>query len=116
MRDAASARQEGIYYRSGERPPGFYALLLLRVSAARRTSDLSRAMIHAELAELWGRYVVLKDGIVPDLPGVRVPHGNLQVLLGFGAAAFELGQDCKGPARFKQPFDAVSTAKGSAIA
>jgi Dyp-type peroxidase family len=83
--------QEGIYYQRGVRPPGFFVLLLLGT-----TENQSAASARKLLARLWKLYRQLKDGLVPDLPGVRVPSGNLAVLLGFGAAAFDLhgAQQC----------------------
>jgi len=39
---------------------------------------------------LWAVYQGLKQGDIPDLPGQRVPPGNLTCLLGYGVKAFEL--------------------------
>jgi deferrochelatase/peroxidase EfeB len=46
--------------------------------------------VSATLAELWAMYAELKCGFVRELEGVRVPNGNLAVLLGFGAPLFKL--------------------------
>ena len=75
--------QEGIYWNA--RPPGFYTVLLLGAAP-----DASAADVGGLLARLWGLYQGLKEGAVPALPTKRVPGGDLQVLLGLGARAFEL--------------------------
>jgi deferrochelatase/peroxidase EfeB len=82
MSTRKTAVQEGIYYRSGARPPGFFSFV-----AIERRSDDSQKVADL-LARLWAMYANLKLGTVRDLPGVIVPAGNLQVLLGFGAEAF----------------------------
>src|SRR6478735_5146227 len=79
-----AALQEGIYFRHGERPPGFFSLLLLAHSDGKEADPAS---VNEQLASLWGVYAGLKEGRVRDLPGVRVPDGNLGVLLGFGSEA-----------------------------
>jgi hypothetical protein len=80
MNRTKAALQDGIYFRHGERPPAFFMLLLLA-----RKGDPSS--VNEQLANLWEVYAGLKEGRVRDLPGVRVPDGNLGVLLGFGSKA-----------------------------
>jgi deferrochelatase/peroxidase EfeB len=91
----SSVMQEGVYFRSGQRPPPFFSLLLLRA----RDGNVQAAEASAFLESLWNLYAELKAGIVPDLRvpvrghdprPIRVPAGNLGVLLGFSNAAFEL--------------------------
>jgi Dyp-type peroxidase family len=102
-----STRQEGIYFRSGERPPGFFALALLHVPKDQRESVYTLGRVRFLLAQLWARLADLKVGLVADLPGIKVPDGDLQVLLGFGCPAFDLVGAHAPPARFVHPFDAV---------
>src|SRR5262249_52975616 len=78
--------QEGIYFGPGERPPGFFTFLLLEPTSDRVTVQQAADL----LSKLWALYAGLKDGAVPDLPGVKVPCGKLNVLLGLGARAFAL--------------------------
>jgi deferrochelatase/peroxidase EfeB len=87
MSRTKSAVQEGIYFRRGERPPAFFMLLLLRLRANPAVDAAGACDL---LAKLWDVYAGLKEGRVRDLPGVQVPDGNLGVLLGFGAKAFDL--------------------------
>jgi deferrochelatase/peroxidase EfeB len=75
--------QEGIYFRSGESPPGFFAFVLLGAG-----NGANAASAGALLGKLWGMYGDLKAGKLRDLPGIRVPAGALKVLLGFGRRAF----------------------------
>jgi deferrochelatase/peroxidase EfeB len=84
LKASAPPLQEGIYWDRGQRPPGFFALLLLHAVAPDASS------VSNLLGKLWDRYQELKQGLVDDLPGVRVPAGDLAVLLGFGAKAFTL--------------------------
>jgi len=78
--------QEGIYFARCEKPPAFFTFLLLEPSSAEVTVQEAAGL----LAKLWKLYAGLKDGAVPDLPGIEVPDGDLCVLLGLGARAFEL--------------------------
>src|SRR5262245_16620017 len=82
MNRTKAALQDGIYFRHGERPPAFFMLLLL---AQAHGADASS--VNEQLASLWEVFAGLKEGRVRDLPGVRVPDGNLGVLLGFGSKA-----------------------------
>jgi deferrochelatase/peroxidase EfeB len=77
--------QEGIFFRPGERPPGFFAILFLRVLPGHNAREVGRAV-----SSLWTMYQELKAGRVRDLSGTTVPAGNLTVLVGFGPKAFEL--------------------------
>jgi deferrochelatase/peroxidase EfeB len=56
-------------------------MLLLMDKTSRRVEDRAVAKL---LASLWKLYDGLKVGEVPDLAGVVVPSGNLQVLVGYG--------------------------------
>ena len=83
--------QEGVYFRSGERPDDFLLLAFLNFDPA-----ASRSEAHNALLKLWGMLQDLKQGIVGDLrasepgdPDYRVPTGKLTVLLGYGRRIFE---------------------------
>ena len=82
MNRTKAALQDGIYFRHGEKPPAFFMLLLLA-----QADDADASSVNEQLASLWEVYAGLKEGRVRDLPGVRVPDGNLGVLLGFGSKA-----------------------------
>jgi Dyp-type peroxidase family len=84
---ADSLEQEGIYYQKGASPPGFFTVLLLHAPENQTASS-----VNTLLEKLWQLYMQLKDGSVPELPGVQVDKDKrkLKVLLGFGAAAFDL--------------------------
>ena len=82
MNAMQAALQDGIYFRHGERPPAFFMLLLLA-----QADKADPASVNEQLAKLWEVYAGLKEGRVRDLPGFRVPDGNLGVLLGFGSNA-----------------------------
>ena len=82
MNRTKAALQEGIYFRHGEKPPAFFMLLLLA-----QAHEADPSSVNEQLANLWEVYAGLKEGRVRDLPGVRVPDGNLGVLLGFGSKA-----------------------------
>jgi deferrochelatase/peroxidase EfeB len=82
MNRTKAALQEGIYFRHGQRPPAFFMLLLLA-----QADKADPSSVNGQLASLWEVYAGLKEGRVRDLPGVRVPDGNLGVLLGFGSRA-----------------------------
>jgi Dyp-type peroxidase family len=82
MNRTKAALQDGIYFRHGERPPAFFMLLLLA-----QAHEADASSVNDQLASLWQVYAGLKEGRVRDLPGVRVPDGNLDVLLGFGSNA-----------------------------
>ena len=82
MNRTKAALQEGIYFRHGERPPAFFMLLLLA-----QADDADPSSVNEQLANLWRVYAGLKEGRVRDLPGIRVPDGDLGVLLGFGSKA-----------------------------
>ena len=84
--------QEGVYFRSGERPDDFLRLVFLNFN-----SETTRAQAHDALLKLWGMLQDLKQGIVRDLrpsqegdPDYRVPTGKLTVLLGYGRRIFDL--------------------------
>lgn len=81
--------QEGIYHAPGQRPGDAFCMLFLRAAA------LDAGLIGNAIASLWETYQGLKQGIVeelrdPALGDIRVPTGNLTVLLGLGIQAFEL--------------------------
>jgi Dyp-type peroxidase family len=82
--------QDGIYFRSGERPGQCYRLLLLNIRSG-ATPDDARGAISA----VWKTLQDLRRGVVRDLqparpsdPEVSVPDGELTCLLGFGARLF----------------------------
>lgn len=83
--------QEGIYFRSGERPADHWRLLVLEVA-----SGVDAGALVAALGELWAMLDRLGQGVVRDLdvagpgePGVHVASGGLTSLLGFGARFFD---------------------------
>jgi deferrochelatase/peroxidase EfeB len=78
--------QEGIFYQRGVKPPDFYMLLLLDVSAG-----ADPGAVREFLGQLWKLYRKLKRGIVPDLVPATVPGGGLRVLFGFGKQALTSG-------------------------
>jgi deferrochelatase/peroxidase EfeB len=77
--------QEGIYFQHGQTPAGFFTIVMLEVP-----DEATARQAAGALAGLWQLYQQLKQGMVRDLPGVEVPTGDLQVMLGFGRKAFEL--------------------------
>jgi deferrochelatase/peroxidase EfeB len=83
-----SAMQEGIYFRHGETPPGFFSLVLLRTADPSESADA--APVADVLERLWAMYAGLKLGRIRDLPGIQMPTGNLAVLLGWSQRAFSL--------------------------
>lgn len=83
--------QEGVYFRSGERPDDFLLLAFLNFNPA-----TSKSEAHDALLKLWAMLQDLKQGIVGDLkasetddPDYRVPTGQLTVLLGYGRRIFD---------------------------
>ncbi len=83
--------QEGVYFRSGERPDDFLLLAFLNFKPT-----ASRTEAHDALLKLWRMLQDLKQGIVRDLrpsepgdPDYRVPAGKLTVLLGYGRRIFD---------------------------
>jgi deferrochelatase/peroxidase EfeB len=87
----ADRLQEGIYFRSGERPGPCYRLLLLNVRPGATPADAGRA-----IDAVWDMLQDLRRGLVRDLrpmrpsdPEVNVPDGRLTCLLGFGARLFD---------------------------
>ncbi|NEO98629.1 MAG: hypothetical protein F6K58_08105 [Symploca sp. SIO2E9] len=83
--------QEGVYFRSKERPDDFLRLVFLNFSP-----ETTRTQAHDALLKLWGMLQDLKQGIVRDLrpsqqgdPDYRVPTGKLTVLLGYGRRIFD---------------------------
>jgi deferrochelatase/peroxidase EfeB len=77
--------QEGLFHGPGQHPGPFFTLLSLRAAPG-----ASARQVGAGLAELWGRYQLLKQGLVQDLAPEKVPGGNLSVLVGYGPKSFEL--------------------------
>src|SRR5262245_11733852 len=76
--------QQGIYYQSGIRPPGFYSLVLLSIQYNAHPNAAS-----ATLEGLWKLWNNLSNGMVQALRPTVVPAGNLGVLVGFGQAWFD---------------------------
>jgi deferrochelatase/peroxidase EfeB len=75
--------QEGIYHNcSNCTGPHFTVLLLRAVDGA------TAPRIGGLLGRLWSVYQNLKNGVVVDLPGQRVPSGELRVLVGYGRNVF----------------------------
>jgi deferrochelatase/peroxidase EfeB len=80
--------QQGIYYASGVRPPGFYSLLLLE-----KNGNPPPGAVPDLVARLWKLYEGLTSGLIPDLWPVTVPSGNLQVLIGYGSPVVDVYDD-----------------------
>jgi deferrochelatase/peroxidase EfeB len=82
-----AALQEGIYYRRGQRPGRFFAILFLRAAPGSDGQEVGTCF-----AELWAMYQELKEGRIRDLDGVVLPHDHdqLSVLAGLGRNAFKL--------------------------
>jgi deferrochelatase/peroxidase EfeB len=101
--------QEGIYFRHAETPPGFFTFLLLSA-----TPGATAVQIGYLLDKLWTLYQGLKAGMVPELPDQSVPKGGLEVLLGFGPAAFALAERPSGVAALPQPMGQAFAAPAQA--
>jgi Dyp-type peroxidase family len=87
----ADRLQDGIYFRSGQRPGQCFRLLLLNVRSGATPEEASGA-----IGALWNMLQDLHRGVVRDLlptrssdPEVRAPDGELTCLLGFGARLFD---------------------------
>ncbi len=78
---------EGIYFTSGDTPPGFFTLVLLRAMPGHDAES-----VRDLLASLWVLYTELRAGAVRvrEAGEITVPSGNLAVVLGFSRDAFEL--------------------------
>lgn len=76
--------QEGVFFRAGETPPVFCAVALLRAPAQAQTREIRRAIAFA-----YRQLQALKQGSIPELPGLVLPAGRLSVLMGFGYRLFE---------------------------
>ena len=105
--------QEGIYFRRGTTPPGFFAIVFLRAAKGARAGDVADLV-----AELWKRYQLLKAGEMPELPELRVPQRGLQVLLGLGPRAFALpgrAPAIRAPSALSTSFSSPGRAPGTSI-
>jgi len=80
-----SKLQEGIYYSKGSSPGKFFCILFLRADSSRNA-----AAIGEYISGLWNMYSNLRKGIINDLDGHEVPHGNLNILVGYGLNIFSL--------------------------
>ena len=83
--------QEGIYFRTGERSPPAYRLLLLDARAGAQAAEVAAAL-EAVITMLRA----LRRGDVRDLPGAKrrasaVQFEGLTALLGYGASLFARG-------------------------
>lgn len=97
--------QEGIYHEPGVRPGPAFGIVFLQLA-----NEVPISRVGNAVKALWELYQGLKRGEVLDLPGQRVPHGNLTCLLGYGVKVFDLtGVQRRAPAelqqfgRFRQP-------------
>ena len=81
----SSILQEGIYYSEGSKPGKFFCILFLRADPS-----LNANTIGEYFSKLWNMYLDLKKGIIKDLPGHEIPHGNLTVLVGYGQNLFNI--------------------------
>ena len=89
---AGESIQEGVYFRSDQRPPPSLRLLFVDFTKTANRSDA-----FASLEKVWSMLQRLKAGCVRDLepirseePSIEVPSGNLQVLIGYGIRLFEV--------------------------
>src|SRR5687768_14139815 len=84
--------QEGVYFRSGERPAPYWRLLLLRVVAGAAPADVRGA-----LAELLRMLAALRAGRVRELRGqpaagvdaTRATFDGFAALVGYGRSLFD---------------------------
>jgi deferrochelatase/peroxidase EfeB len=111
--------QKGIYFRSKESPPPFFTLMLLGPASARNGDarpDPDAGTVHDLLERLWQLWGDLEAGKIHSLPGVTVPHGYLDTLLGFGLPAFSLaGAIEEAPAALREHRFAKPTAAGGTL-
>lgn len=77
--------QEGIFHQSGTSPPHHFGMMFLRVNDGHDATKIGSV-----LTGLWQLYQNLKQGIVPNLPGIRVPVANLNVSIGYGPNLFKI--------------------------
>ena len=77
--------QEGIYFQSGARPGKFFAICFLEALQDADGSSAQRC-----IDALWRRIADLKKGIVPGIPGLTMPNGDLTALIAFGPNCFKL--------------------------
>jgi deferrochelatase/peroxidase EfeB len=81
----SSILQEGIYYSEDSKPGKFFCILFLRADLS-----LNATTIGEYFSKLWNMYQELKKGIISDLPGHKIPHGNLSILIGYGQNLFNI--------------------------
>jgi deferrochelatase/peroxidase EfeB len=92
MPEAGAELQEGIYFRSGERAPPAYRLVVLNVVPGALARDVGGA-----LEQVWLMLAGLRKGSVRDLGELLSPQqaevaaqfATMQVLIGFGAGLFD---------------------------
>lgn len=77
--------QEGIFFQSGARPGKFFAICFLEA-----LPDADGRSTQRCIDALWSRIADLKNGVVPGIPGLAVPHGDLTALIAFGPNCFKL--------------------------
>lgn len=75
--------QEGVHFRSGEKPPAHFAIAFVDF-----VEPTDSSQVQAHLQSLWDLFRHLKVGGVRDLPGLRQGGDDLCVLLGFGRSMF----------------------------
>ena len=81
----SSILQEGIYYSKGSTPGKFFCILFLRADPSQNVTAIGECIF-----KLWNMYSDLKKGIIKDLPGHKIPSGNLSILIGYGQNIFKI--------------------------
>lgn len=92
MAEAGAELQEGIYFRSGERAPPAYRLLVLNVASGAMARDVGDA-----LGQVWSMLAGLREGRVRDLgelprrqlAEIEGQFATMHVLIGFGGGLFD---------------------------
>jgi len=96
--------QSGVYYRndyfntSPKSRNHCFAMIFLRIA-----NNVTSSQFAEYFKGLWKMYLNLKKGIICDLPGEKVPSGDLSVLVGYGPNIFMIpGVTRKIPRDFRE--------------
>jgi deferrochelatase/peroxidase EfeB len=93
-----------------------FAIAFLRIADSLTSSEAAEL-----IGGLWKMYSNLKKGVIGDLPGHRVPSGDLSILLGYGPNIFSISGVTKRLPRdlndkqFREPIKGKPILDGSAI-
>jgi len=79
--------QQGIYYLARSAPGNSFAVVFLRAN-----TGCESMKVRQTLSNLWKMYLKLQEGTVVDLESKTTSryHGNLTVLIGYGAGIFDI--------------------------